>query len=88
VNDLVRSITTARMDLAAAGDPAAGFAKGTEVGTVKLTGNSGVQTLDVRKNKDDYFAKSSAVAGTYKVDSFLGQALEKKPDDFVSKKKS
>jgi hypothetical protein len=88
VNDLVRSLTTARMDLAAAGDPAVGFAKGTEVGTVKLTGNSGVQTLDVRKNKDDYFAKSSAVAGTYKVDSFLGQALEKKPDDFVSKKKT
>jgi hypothetical protein len=88
VNDLVRSLTTARMDLTATSDPAAGFAKGTEVGTAKLTGNNGVQTIEVRKNKDDYFAKSSAVAGTYKVDSFLGQALEKKPDDFISKKKS
>jgi hypothetical protein len=88
VNDLVRSLTSARMDLSAAGDPAAGFAHGTGVGTVKLTGNSGVQTLEVRKDKDNYYAKSSAVAGTYKVDSSLGQALEKKPDDFVSKKKS
>jgi Domain of unknown function (DUF4340) len=88
VNDLVRSLTSAKMDLSAAGDAAAGFAKGTGVGTAKLTGNSGVQTLEVRKDKDDYYAKSSAVAGTYKVDSFLGQALDKKPDDFVSKKKS
>jgi hypothetical protein len=88
VNDLVRNLTSARMDLSAAGDPAAGFAHGTGVGTVKLTGNSGAQTLEVRKDKDNYYAKSSAVAGTYKVDSSLGQALEKKPDDFVSKKKS
>jgi len=88
VNDLVRSLTTARMDLSTTSDAVAGFAKGTGVGTAKLTGNSGVQTLEVRKDKDDYYAKSSAVEGTYKVDSFLGQALEKKPDDFVSKKKS
>ena len=39
---------------------------------------SSVQTLEVRKNKDDYFAKSSAVAGVYKVDSALGQALNKR----------
>jgi hypothetical protein len=88
VNDLVRSLTNARMDLSATGDAAAGYAHGTGVGTVKLTGNSGVQTLEVRKDKDDYYAKSSAVSGTYKVDSSLGQALEKKPDDFVIKKKS
>jgi hypothetical protein len=88
VNDLVRSVTNARMDLSGTGDAAAGFAHGTSVGTAKLTGNRGVQTLEVRKDKDDYYAKSSAVAGTYKVDSFLGQALDKKPDDFVSKKKS
>jgi hypothetical protein len=88
VNDLVRTLSNARMDLSASNDAAAKFAKGTGVGTAKLTGNSGVQTLEVRKDKDDYYAKSSAVAGTYKVDSSLGQALDKKPDDFVSKKKS
>ena len=76
------------MDLSATSDAAAGFGHGTGVGTAKLTGDSGVQTLEVRKDKDDYYSKSSAVAGTYKVDSFLGQALDKKPDDFVSKKKT
>jgi hypothetical protein len=45
-----------------------------------------VQTLEVRKDKDDYFAKSSAVEGIYKVDSSLGQALDKKIDDFRQKK--
>ena len=55
--------------------------------TAKLTGDAGVQTLEVRKNKTDYYAKSSVVAGTYKVDSALGQALDKKPEDFQSKQK-
>jgi hypothetical protein len=83
VNDLVRSLTGAKMDL---GSPTE-FAQGTAVATAKLTGDAGVQTLEVRKNKSDYYAKSSAVAGTYKVDSALGQALDKKPEDFQSKQK-
>jgi hypothetical protein len=86
VNDLVRSLTNTRMDLSTPGDAAAEFARGTAVATAKLTGDAGVQTLEVRKNKTDYYAKSSVVAGSYKVDSTLGQALEKKPDDFQSKK--
>jgi Domain of unknown function (DUF4340) len=85
VNDLVRSLTGAKMDLNAAGT---GFAQGTQVGTAKLTGDSGVQTLEVRKNKDDYYAKSSATKGTYKVDSSVGQAFNKKLDDFQTKKKT
>jgi len=88
VNDLVRTLTDARMDLSATGNAAAEFARATGVGTAKLTGESGVQTLEVRKNKDDYYAKSSAADGVYKVDSTLGQALDKKLDDFISKKKT
>jgi Domain of unknown function (DUF4340) len=84
VNDLVRTLTNARMDLTAG---ATGFAQATPVGTAKLTGDSGVQTLEVRKNKDAYYAKSSATEGTYKVDSSLGQAFDKKLDDFQTKKK-
>ena len=86
VNDLVRTLTGAKMDLSSASDAAADFARGTLVATAKLTGDAGVQTLEVRKGKTDYYAKSSVVAGTYKVDSALGQALEKKPEDFLSKK--
>jgi hypothetical protein len=85
VNDLVRSLTGAKIDLSAV---ATGFAQATPIGTAKLTGDSGVQILEVRKNKDDYYAKSSATEGTYKVDSILGQAFDKKLDDFQTKKKT
>lgn len=85
VNELVRSLANARMDLSGVG---AGFAQATPVGTAKLTGDSGVQTLEIRKNKDDYYAKSSATEGTYKVDSSIAQAMDKKPDDFLTKKKT
>ena len=57
-----------------------------QLATAKLTGDAGVQTLEVRKNKDDYYAKSSVVDGIYKVDSGLGQALDKKIEDFREKK--
>jgi hypothetical protein len=40
----------------------------------------------VRKDKDDYYAKSSFADGVYKVASDLGQALDKKLDDFRNKK--
>ena len=86
VNALVSTLTNARMDLSTTTDAAAAFARATPVATAKLTGDNGVQTLDVRKNKDDYFAKSSAVDGTYKVDSTVGQALDKKVEDFREKK--
>jgi hypothetical protein len=78
------------MDLTGPGasDAAAAYAKATPWATAKLTGDAGVQTLDVRKNKDDYYAKSSAVEGAYKVDSTLGQAVDKKVDDFITKKKT
>jgi len=88
VNDLVRSVTSATMQLNAGGtsDAAAEFARATPVATAKLTGDAGVQTLEVRKSKDDYYAKSSVVDGAFKVDSSLGTALDKKIDDFQKKK--
>ncbi|MDQ2840871.1 MAG: DUF4340 domain-containing protein, partial [Acidobacteriota bacterium] len=64
----------------------AAFANGQTVSTVKVTDASGTQTLDVRKNKDDYYARSSAVKGDYKIPSDLGQALDKSVDDFRNKK--
>ncbi len=88
VNDLVRSLTSATMQLSATPttDPAVEFAKATPVATAKLTGDTGLQTLEVRKNKEDYYAKSSVVDGVFKVDSSLGTALDKKVDDFQKKK--
>jgi Domain of unknown function (DUF4340) len=86
VNALVSTLTNARMDLSTTTDAAAAFAQATPLATAKVTGDAGVQTLEVRKNKDDYFAKSSTVDGIYKVDSSLGPALDKKIDDFRPKK--
>lgn len=86
VNALVSTLTNARMDLTATIDAAAAFRSGTPLATAKMTGDGGMQSLEVRKNKDDYFAKSSAVEGIYKVDSSVGLGLDKKIDDFQQKK--
>ncbi len=40
----------------------------------------------MRKNKTDYYAKSSGIDGAVKVDSTLGTALDKNLDDFRNKK--
>ena len=82
VDELIRKLKDAKMDTAAA--PSGGG--GTLVGTAKVTDNSGTQQLEIRKNKDDYFAKSSVLEGVYKVPSDLGTAFDKKLDDFRNKK--
>jgi len=66
--------------------PAVAFARATPVATAKVTDQSGTQELQIRKDKDTYYAKSSAVEGTYKVDSSLAQAVDKNLDDFRNKK--
>ena len=88
VDEFVRSVTDARMDLTGedSNGAASGFAKGTKVATVTLTGDNGTQTLDVRKNKDEDYAKSSTVVGVYKVDASLGTAVDKGLEDFENKK--
>jgi hypothetical protein len=90
VEELVRSLTDARMDLSGpdqdAKKRAAAFAAATPVATAKVTAESGTQELQVRKNKDDYYAKSSVVEGVYKVSSSLGKGLDKGLEDFRNKK--
>ncbi len=90
VQELIRKLADAKMDLSASDEDqkkaAAAFASGKIVGVAKVTDASGTAELQVRKNKDDYYAKSSAVDGVYKVGSDLGTALDKGVDDFRSKK--
>jgi Domain of unknown function (DUF4340) len=90
VGELARKLADARMDLSGSGtDPketTPAFARATPIATVRVTDPSGTQELQVRKSKDAYYAKSSAVQGTYKVDADLGQALDKGLDDFRNKK--
>jgi hypothetical protein len=90
VGELVSKLTDARMDLsssdAAAKESDSAFARGTSVARVKVTDESSTEDLLIRKNKDAYYAKSSAVQGTYKVNSDLANALDKKLEDFRNKK--
>lgn len=89
VEELLRTLHDAKMDLSSNDDErkvAAAFRSGTPVATAKITDVSGTQELQVRKNKDDYYAQSSAVEGIYKVASSLGTALDKKLDDLRNKK--
>lgn len=88
VGDLVRDLTNAKMDLSSADakQDAVEFGRATLLAIAKLTDESGTQQLQVRKSKDTYYAKSTAVDGAYKIDSGLGKTLEKNVDDFRDKK--
>jgi hypothetical protein len=89
VQDLVRAVQDAKMDLTSAEDQkksASAFNSGTMVATAKVTDTSGTQELQVRKSKDDYYAKSSAVEGIYKVSSSVATSLDKNLDNFRNKK--
>ncbi len=90
VQELIRKLADAKMDLSASDEDqkkaVSAFASGTVVGVAKVTDASGTAELQVRKSKDDYYAKSSAVEGVYKVGSDLGTALDKSVDDFRNKK--
>src|SRR6266853_807467 len=89
VEELLRALRDAKMDLSGSEDEkkaAATFGAGTAFATVRVTDVSGAQELQVRKNKDDYYAKSSAVVGVYKISSGTGTGLDKGLDDFRNKK--
>jgi hypothetical protein len=91
VEELIRKLKDAKMDATISDEDskkaAAGFASGTKIAVASVTDSSGTETLDVRKDKDkNYYAKSSAVDGIYKVTADLGDGLDKKADDFRNKK--
>ncbi len=90
VDDLLRKSKDAKMDLSVSADDAkkaaSAFSAGTPVATVKVTDPSGTQSLDIRKNKDDYYAKSSTVEGVYKISNDVGTGVDKSLDDFRNKK--
>ncbi len=90
VEELLRKLGDAKMDLSGNSEDVkkidAAFKEGQRVADAKVSDSSGTQTLEVKKNKDDYYAKSSVVKGIYKVSSDLGKELEKPIDDFRNKK--
>ena len=91
VDELVRKLKDAAMvtegdtetDSKAA---ASAFAGGQKTAIAKVTGAEGTLTLEVRKVKDDYYAKSSTMDGAYKVTKEIGDGLNKSLEDFRNKK--
>jgi hypothetical protein len=87
VDTLINALKDARMDLAE--DPqkaAAAFASASRVGSATVTDANGNQSIEVHKDKDTYYAKSTAVTGIYKVTGDIGKNLDKGLNDFRSKK--
>lgn len=90
VEELVRKLKEAKMDTSISEEDAkkaaGAFDGGTVIATAKISDASGTQTVEVRKVKDDYYAKSSAVDGVHKVAADLGTGLDKSLEDFRNKK--
>ncbi len=65
---------------------ASAFSAGTPLGTVKVAESSGAYQLQIRKSKDAYYGKSTAMEGVYKIANELGETMSKNLDDFREKK--
>jgi hypothetical protein len=91
VDDLVRKLKDAKMDLTSADSDAKAaasqYASGTKAGIAVTTDNSGTQTLELHKGKNNaYYAKSSAIDGIFKVAGEIGDSMNKTADDFRNHK--
>ena len=91
VDEVIRKLKDAAMvtDGDTETDPKAAasvFAGGQKVAVAKITGAEGTLTLEVRKAKEDYYAKSSTVDGAYKITKEVGDGLNKTLEDFRNKK--
>ena len=90
VEEFIRKLKDAKIDLAISAEDAkkatTAFSSGTPVATVKITDPSGTQQIEIRKSKEDYYAKSSAAEGIQKVTSDLATGVDKGVDDFRNKK--
>jgi hypothetical protein len=87
VDTLISNLKDGKLDPAE--DPkkaASAFASAMRVAVATVTDAGGSQTLEVRKDKDNAYAKSSVVMGPYKVAGDLAKNLDKKLDDFRNKK--
>ncbi len=90
VDDFIRRLQDLKLDPLLTSDQKADlekqFRSGTPVVIVSVTDASGMQKLDLRQNKDKYYARSSAVDGCHLVQEFDAKALDKAMADFRNKK--
>jgi hypothetical protein len=90
VEEVLRKVKDATLDAEAADKDAAktasAFAGAQPVATVRVTDTAGTKTLEIRKAKDDCYAKSSTLEGVYKANKDLCEGMDKPLADFRNKK--
>ena len=90
MDGLVIKLKAASMDTSGADEDAkkaaAAFASAPVTAVVKVTDPGGTETLEVRKAKDTYYAKSSVADGVFKLAKEMGDSLDQAPADFRNKK--
>lgn len=91
VDDIVTKVKLTEMDVNVpeqdAKAAAAGFAPAPLTGILKVIDSTAAQSLEIRKIKNAYYAKSSAMDGVYRIGNDLGDALAKASlDDYRNKK--
>jgi uncharacterized protein DUF4340 len=91
VEELLSRLKEAEMDPSlsdeTANQYATSFASAPVAAMVMITDPAGQQKLEVRKSKDDYYAKSSVIEGVHKLTSAdLTKFFDKKLEDFRNKK--
>lgn len=88
--EIVRKLKDAKMDAAVTDEDAAKapalFGSGTLVAKAAVTDAGGTQQIEVRKNKDAFYAKSSAIEGIYKIPGDLAEGLDKTADQLRNRK--
>jgi hypothetical protein len=67
-------------------DHAPEFKTAAPLATIRVTDPAGAKTLEIRKGKDECFAKSSTMEGEFKTNKDLCDGLDKTLDNFRNKK--
>lgn len=87
VDELVRKLKDAKVQMEAGKVAASTFAAAPKIATVSVTDNSGTQTAEIHQDKDkNTYAKSSVTDGIYKIGADVADAANKSLVDFRSKK--
>ncbi len=90
VEEMIRKLGDAKLDPslppADAAKLVAGFSGGSLVASATVRTAAGPQSIEVRRNKDEYFAKASTAEGAHKVSKDLAEGLDKTLADLRNKK--
>lgn len=90
VDDIVTKLKNSIMDVTATDADikraSAEFASAPVFAAVTITDSAATQSVEFRKIKDDYYAKSSALKGIVKVSKEIAGGFDKSLDDFRNKK--